>query len=91
MIDIVYGIPLLSLLSSVCFYKGLKYFQNTYNLEVSQCSVALCHDIYISSMAVLYLNNYTFYFHSVFINLGIYLFFENCKFSHSNGIIKLTL
>ena len=58
MIDIVYGIPLLSLLSSVCFYKGLKYFQNTYNLKVSQCSVALCHDIYISFMAVLYLNNY---------------------------------
>lgn len=60
MIDIVYGIPLLSLISSFCFYKGLKYFQNTYNynLEVSQCSVALCHDIYISSMAVLYLNNY---------------------------------
>lgn len=58
MIDIVYGIPLLSLISSVCFYKGLKYFQNTFNLEVSQCSVALCHDIYISSMAVLYLNNY---------------------------------
>ena len=58
MIDIVYGIPLLSIISSICFYKGLKYFQNTYNLEVSQCSVALCHDIYISSMAVLYLNNY---------------------------------
>lgn len=60
MLEVYNIIPVLGILSSCFFYKKLKDIQNKFNysLEISQGSIALCHDIYLVLISSLYLYKY---------------------------------